>query len=292
MTSGRRVLRRAVKAARRLYALATSRSNSRATLARSIRIDPFNMRAMQRLLMLEGRTGGHFSRAAALVGLISQLPQRYENGLAAGFSASNGQLLQDLLAAVLFEGEQGYFVEVGVGEGKLRSNTYYLEKELGWRGLLVEPNAEVHASIRAQRSAALCGDAAYHTTGEELEFLDVTGDRELSTLVDHIPADHHQRKGAVRRVRTVTLDDALARHGAPAEIAFMSIDTEGSEYEVLQGLDLTRWRVKLFAIEYNFDEDRRRKILAHLGRFGYRQILEGVSQFDLWLVHDSVALEV
>lgn len=35
---------------------------------------------------------------------------------------------------------KGFFVEVGAYDGEMNSNTLYLELELGWTGLLIEPD--------------------------------------------------------------------------------------------------------------------------------------------------------
>ena len=50
--------------------------------------------------------------------------------------------------------ENGYFIEIGAADGIHFSNTYVLEKELGWQGICIEPfplsfnngplNLEVH----------------------------------------------------------------------------------------------------------------------------------------------------
>ena len=33
----------------------------------------------------------------------------------------------------------GYFIEIGAGDGVLESNTYLLEKKYGWNGICVDP---------------------------------------------------------------------------------------------------------------------------------------------------------
>jgi hypothetical protein len=73
------------------------------------------------------------------------------------------------------------------------------------------------------------------------------------------------------RVEVKTLDQCLAsflevlppgRHS----IDFMTVDTEGTELSVIQGLDLERWRIRLLVIENNFDDG---EVGDHLRTFGY-----------------------
>lgn len=268
--------------------LALSRQPS--VLTRAIELDPYNIRPMIRKLNAEGRDPTRLLQATALTGLIAQMPPRYEMSLTSLYSRAKGQLLQDVLAAALIgDGSEGYFVEVGVGDGVSLSNTYLLETELGWNGLLIEPNRHSHANIAANRSAALSKKAAYGQSGMQLEFLSVSGFHELSSLQAHAKTDLHERDGSVYHVETVSLDEALTEVDAPKTISFMSIDTEGSELEVLAGLDLDIWTVRLFAIEHNFRAGYAERIMAKLRPYGYRQILPGVSQFDIWIAHESVS---
>ena len=55
-------------------------------------------------------------------------------------SSSKGQLKQDIMALIFNDFKRsGYFVEFGAAGGISLSNTYLLEKELGWTGILSEP---------------------------------------------------------------------------------------------------------------------------------------------------------
>jgi hypothetical protein len=67
----------------------------------------------------------------------------------------------------------------------------------------------------------------------------------------------------------------------------MSIDTEGSELEVLKGLDLQKWDVRFLAIEHNWAPGHRDAIAAHLAPFGFTPVLEAFSAMDIWLLRDG-----
>ena len=43
--------------------------------------------------------------------------------------------------------QDGFFIEAGAHDGVEASNTLYLEKKMGWKGLLVEPNPDTFAGI-------------------------------------------------------------------------------------------------------------------------------------------------
>ncbi|MCL4125763.1 UNVERIFIED_CONTAM: hypothetical protein GTU68_013388, partial [Idotea baltica] len=47
----------------------------------------------------------------------------------------------DFLELLFRNQSSGFFVEAGALDGQMLSNTLWLEKELGWTGLLVEPDS-------------------------------------------------------------------------------------------------------------------------------------------------------
>jgi len=75
-------------------------------------------------------------------------------------------------------------------------------------------------------------------------------------------------------VRTVTLDDLLARAGAPQFIHFISLDIEGAELEALRAFPFDRYRVGAWTIEHNREEPKRSEIVTLLAQHGYRRVNE------------------
>ncbi|MDX2142563.1 MAG: FkbM family methyltransferase [Rhodospirillaceae bacterium] len=181
----------------------------------------------------------------------------------------------------------GYFVEVGVGDGTALSNTLILERDFGWTGVLAEPNRAFHDKIAKTRRAVLDKRAVYDISGKKMRFEEVAGVGELSGL-----GRHRTERGSpilsAYDVETVALDDLLAAHGAPSQIDYMSIDTEGSEVDILKGLSLKNRQVAFFTIEHNFDRKRLKAYHSILQPAGYREILPEISTFDAWFVHRDV----
>ena len=196
------------------------------------------------------------------------------------------QLGQDLMVMFFLSGKRdGFFVDIGAGDGLTMSNTYLLEKGLAWRGILAEPNPVFHASIEAKRGARLEKKAVFSTDGQTMRFVVVEGVGEFSTLEEFAASDEHdRRKCTLIDVESTTIGRLLEEHGAPTEIDYISIDTEGSEYEILKCLDFERYHVSIFSIEHNFVLPKQRMTNDLLSRQGYVQVFPLISKWDGWYI--------
>ncbi|WP_269931079.1 FkbM family methyltransferase [Aminobacter sp. HY435] len=197
---------------------------------------------------------------------------------------SYSQLQQDLWVVAETSGKtDGYFVEVGACDGVGLSNTYLLE-QMGWSGVLAEPNPVMVEPIVTRRRAPLCTLPVGGTTGEAVTMLFVPDAPELSTMQQFEHGDRHATARAAHikvTQKTISLNDLLARYQAPEVIDFISIDTEGSEPDILAGFDFDRHDVRLFAIEHNFTKAQR-QIDKLMKARGYQRVHRLWSQWDAW----------
>jgi FkbM family methyltransferase len=200
---------------------------------------------------------------------------------------SRSQLRQDLF--VLHElnyKRGGYFVEFGATNGLDLSNTWLLEQEYGWQGILAEPARLWQADLAAnRRRARIETKCVWKTTGASLEFNQAKAP-ELSTINQFSSCDVHAQArdgGDTYSVETISLMDLLEKHGAPREIDYLSIDTEGSELEILQAFDFDKYRIHIVTCEHNYSP-LREQLHALFTKSGYTRKYEQVSQFDDWYV--------
>lgn len=205
-------------------------------------------------------------------------------------SKAKGQLYQDLW--VLWETgnkRNGYFVEFGVANGVYLSNTYLLEKEMGWTGVVAEPNPVFIDSIRENRSCYISEKCVFSRSGEQIGFLPAK-QAEKSRIASIVPEDAHERLGARIAteilVETISLNDLLTQAGAPSRIDYMSVDTEGSELEILNAFDFDRWNVRLISAEHNRTPMRER-MHDLLTSHGYTRKWPEFSAFDDWYVRSD-----
>lgn len=198
---------------------------------------------------------------------------------------SGSQLGQDMFAYLASGQKQsGFFVEFGAGDGIELSNTVMLERELGWTGILAEPLPDYHDSIKERRSAALDTRCVWSRSGERVNLV-VSG--YLSTIDRFRNADLHasaRAMGKTTLVDTVSLWDLLEQNGAPRAIDFLSIDTEGSEYEILSAFPFgEKYSITAIACEHNYSSGRE-AVRELLLRSGYEHVAPQLSAHDDWFV--------
>lgn len=198
--------------------------------------------------------------------------------------ASRADLLQDLF--VLHETQcmrGGRFVEFGAADGVAGSNSFLLESDYGWEGLLAEPARSWQADLRANRQCRLDHRCVTDRSGETVLFRDCT-ERALSTIDSCANNDRYgalRRRGHVYPVETVSLNDLLEQHGYDS-IDYLSVDTEGSELMLLQAFDFARFRPRTITVEHVHEPVRRAALFDLMTRHGYRRKYETLSQFDDW----------
>ena len=223
--------------------------------------------------------------------LLNHYPSSIRNFLAEYLTKSESQLGQDIFALCELAGQRnGYFVEFGAGDGKYLSNSFLLEKEFGWTGILSEPNRWLFEHLLKNRSNAILEPCCVWTrTDEELEF-NAVADSYFSTINSFSDSDDHSEtriRGQKYFVKTISLFDLLQKYKAPPVIDFLSIDTEGSEFEILKDFDFSMYSFKVIACEHNFTSNRER-IFELLTRNGYSRIHESFSQHDDWYILPNI----
>jgi FkbM family methyltransferase len=199
---------------------------------------------------------------------------------------SKAQLKQDMFVLdELGYKRDGYFVEFGATNGIDFSNTYLLETEMGWRGILAEPARVWQDALVANRKCCISFDCVWSKSHEELEFNEV-GAADLSTINVFSDVDEHAKtrtEGKKYNVYTVSLMDLLHKYKAPKEIDYLSIDTEGSEFEILSAFDFDAYKFKVITCEHNYTP-MREKLADLLTSKGYTRKYTEYSRFDDWYV--------
>jgi FkbM family methyltransferase len=202
---------------------------------------------------------------------------------------SKSQLGQDILGlSIPGLDKPGYFVEFGAADGIALSNTFVLEKQFGWSGILCEPGTNWRKSLEANRDCIIDTRCVYSVSGESVSF----SENYLGELSSITKFASPRKQGILKRtlasyqVETVSLKDLLDFHKAPKQIEFLSIDTEGSEFEILDGFDFQSYTFGAICVEHNFGPTRE-LIRALLTKNGYAQVYADLSEFDDWYIQST-----
>jgi len=212
------------------------------------------------------------------------------NAFAARAPLSKSQLFQDLMVLHKTANKRnGYFVEFGACDGLYFSNTYLLEKAFGWRGIVAEPAPIWRDGLFRNRSCFISTKCVFTESGQTLTFNQTTTDAALSTIDAFTTCDSHagiRAEGLRHEVETISLNDLLAQANAPHEIDYMSIDTEGSELDILSRFDFSAYDVNVISVEHNYTAARE-QIYNLLSARGFRRDYVRLSFFDDWYFREA-----
>jgi FkbM family methyltransferase len=206
---------------------------------------------------------------------------------------SKSQLFQELFVVSALDFKVGHFLEVGGTDGILLSNTLALE-EMGWNGAIFEPCRFWHRALKENRKCLLDFRAVTNTDNESISFSE-TSIPELSTITSRKPQDgwtERRVNSLDYLVETITLNTALNQFNFPSNLDYLSIDTEGTEFEVLEGLNFQMFNFKVVTVEIAGDVDKGLKIKKFLEDNGFRQVFEGKTFWDDWYLHQTLYSEL
>jgi len=156
----------------------------------------------------------------------------------------------DLLLDDIFKQKRnGFFIELGANDGLKQSNTAFFEFHKGWSGILIEPSLNAYNECIKNRPNSKCFNLVCVSNEYKDELIKGDFNDNMMSSVDG------KRNNTTNLVecKASTLEKILDSVGATT-IDFLSLDTEGYEYDILCGLNLNKYRPKYMLIEiYVYD---------------------------------------
>jgi FkbM family methyltransferase len=158
------------------------------------------------------------------------------------------------------------FLEIGADDGIRFSNCKFFEESLGWNGIAIEARKSAYEKLKQNRNC-ICINAVLSDKEEETDFMELKGyGLGLSGLVDkydkrHLTRIESEKKNEnhigseIIKVKTVKLGDILKEHNMN-HIDFLSIDTEGSELDILKTVDFNKISIDVITIEDNYNDPK------------------------------------
>jgi FkbM family methyltransferase len=203
---------------------------------------------------------------------------------------SKSQIKQDLNVIKFYNNKKnGFFIEIGANDGIKISNTYLLEKKYNWKGICCEANPLQFKKLLVNRPTAICfSEAVYNKSGLTVRFDIANNNNLLSGISEYIIKHKNKVENNKRQiqVKTLSLLDILDKANSPPFIEYMSIDTEGSEYEILKNFNFQKYTFGLIDVEHAYDNIKRTNIKKLLLSNGY--LYKGNNNQDDMYMHNSV----
>jgi FkbM family methyltransferase len=171
----------------------------------------------------------------------------------------------DLVHLYFGRAKTGYYIEVGANEPKKSSQTWMLE-QAGWTGLLIEPNPDLCDLLRKERPKSTVVQAACAGAADVGRAKFHIAKNNLHSSLSGSHADFNPDILRVIEVDVLTLDSIIQSNSSP-RVDFLSIDVEGHQLSVLQGIDFKKHAPRLVMIE-----DHLTSYQTHLfmGKAGYK----------------------
>ena len=190
---------------------------------------------------------------------------------------------QDKYVEQFLNNENGVYVEFGARDGVEHSNTYYFEKTYNWTGILVEPDDRELKKITINRPNAhiYTGVAVCPVGTKEVTFA-ISSNRGWSGI--HNSYDDKRWYNTVISQKTLQCVDL--NEICPEHVDYMTVDTEGSEVEILRTFDFTSHDVTIIQVERNMKTEVQRNEEKQLTQFMSKKGYEKIKQIDIgnWAV--------
>jgi FkbM family methyltransferase len=200
----------------------------------------------------------------------------------------------EILNTNIFKGfRNGVVVDVGAWDGVCFSNSFFFEKECGWKSINIEPLEDRFNQLVINRPSSINLNIAVHSVDGEADFLSISGNtsmlsgikanydpRHITRIENELNELHNESK--IVRVHTKRLD-TIFREQDIKHVNYLSIDVEGSEMDVIRSIDFNRVFIDVIGFENNYP-DKTQPIIDYLKKQNYSRFV--IKCDDVFMVHN------
>ncbi|KAG7153487.1 protein Star-like [Homarus americanus] len=162
--------------------------------------------------------------------------------------------------------EGGFFIEVGALDGQQLSNTLWLEQELNWTGLLIEPDVYSYQALKSKHRRAWISNACLSEDNKVRETVHVTAKLRRGFVsqwqwhllgasyqygINRSPIFDEYLKQADQTYTKSTCFPLFSYILALniTSVDFLSLDTQGSEIDILKSLPWGQVNIRVIIVE-------------------------------------------
>lgn len=185
----------------------------------------------------------------------------------------------------------GFFIEAGASEGVNLSCCLFFEKNLGWKGINVEPAKEFYSKLVINRPNSINLNIGLSDKEEILEFNDVRPGPAGSGCGNgsfHHDEEHKKELSTYNveyekyKVKTFPYYKVISQNKI-SEVDLFTLDVEGLEFKVLDGMKKSKILPKVMCIEYSYLGLR--KLINYIKPLGYK--FDFISYNNAYFHHNS-----
>lgn len=164
-------------------------------------------------------------------------------------STSKNQQIDLLLDDIFKQKTNGFFIELGANDGLTFSNSAFFEFHRGWKGILIEPSLNAYNKCVKNRPNSKCFNLV--CVSDDYKDKTIKGDFNGGMMCSVDGKRNNTTVLVECKVSTLEkiLDSVTSSTEGATTIDFLSLDTEGYEYNILCGLNLNKYRPKYMLIE-------------------------------------------
>ena len=175
----------------------------------------------------------------------------------------------------------GFFIEAGAFDGENDATSLHFELEHGWTGLLIEPMPVIHSKLKTKKRKSWSIQTCLSTKDKPQTVNFSMGGSSSGTMFGIVEESSKQ----TIKMQCFPLYSLLLALGNPI-VDYLSLDIEGSEYEVLRNIPWDKVDIRALSVETQFAGDvvrgSRQDIIQLLTSLGYTH-LDSISRDDIFV---------
>lgn len=198
-----------------------------------------------------------------------------------------------LLDQFVFQGyKRGVFVEVGAWDGLAYSNTLFFEKERKWTGLTIEAHPDRYEELKQNRPNTTHLNVAVNDVNGMVDFLTISGSTGMLSGIKSQYDPRHLRRieNETQQLNTTCTTipvvskrlDTIFSECNVQRVHYLSIDVEGSEFNVIRSIDFEKVYIDVIGFENNY-ADKSSVIVEYLKTKGY--VKAPIESIDIFMIH-------
>lgn len=186
-----------------------------------------------------------------------------------------GEPITNLVLEYIKNIKNGFYVEIGAYDGIFQSSTKFIEDNYNWKGILIEPSPTVFLDLEKNRPNNILINKCIVSNKYDKNIISGAFDCGPMSSVNNI-----------RNIPNVKLIDVECDNLSNIldiftiiKIDLLSINTEGYEYEVLEGINFNKYKPTYLLI--TIYRDSKDKVFDFIDNKGYI-FLENITNYNIF----------